>query len=482
MPLLTALPNIPSLAIEQAIGQDVFICGGGVFGENEDAVRYSRNPCLHSAVTVIQKQILDESDARQRKKCEEMLSSLIIPCAMLECMPPCRSVRLQCECGKIQEMSVGGGGLLLPLRSLAALPQQGLQIQSLPDLGDFIRINFIRRYYSSKHQHMLQRTDSWFENKKKKTMRCKGKTACIPPSLSTTLSASWLGGFLQDCIPCIVQQGRRNTRLHTHLAPTVQEADSALALLYGTLLKLYSKGHKVPTFSARVTLCARIIRLLREDLSVKKQFIETHPHLLRMCGMEYCINIMEKFMPSEFHALQQHGNVLDFRKLSVTMFDSFRRDFVITGEEDFLLGNTLAKSGIDRCMRSFKGGLSKTTHARRFLTGNLTHIPDFCWTIANTNGNIQLCTRLAANQSSADIRTCAHIQKMIQVYELPAGVRRAQHNTLQQRFSHCDSLLQRRQMCQICALCAVNGKAYYGELSYSFPRLCASVEQSKSRI
>ena len=74
---------------------------------------------------------------------------------------------------------------------------------------------------------------------------------------------------------------------------------ACINVLYGTLLKLYPLGAKVPTFKARVAMTTRLMALAGLSTTEQQQFLADHPSLVRICFMEYSLNALEDWLPCE---------------------------------------------------------------------------------------------------------------------------------------------------------------------------------------
>lgn len=223
---------------------------------------------------------------------------------------------------------------------------------TLPDLSGYIRYHpsscpsflvkpravtkaacracFTRKYFTAKWIGPITRAAQWFEHiKRRRPAGAAEASELFSPSMY--LAGSWITTYiLPECIPCMQHLCRKNnkgTPLST-LKPTRKEIDAVITLLYGTFLKLYPRGHKTPTFQARVLICRRIFQLLNSPHEIKSEFVEMHPNLIRLCTMEYCSNVIPDFMPSEMHALKRNGCVDEFIRSTASMFDTIRREFL----------------------------------------------------------------------------------------------------------------------------------------------------------
>ena len=315
---------------------------------------YSSNPCLNAAVHNLQSEILTSMDPDTRNKAERAVQALVVPCALSQLLGDCKRMRLQCPCGKTWDSwnieREGVEGPVVSLRTVSLISSEGMALSSLPDLGDYIRACFLKRYFTPKALATTARVSQWLEGNRRRKGQCtKYKAEDGGPCCAK--ARSWLVcSVLQDCLPCVQQHCRKNSRVRTTLTepPTAIELNAVISLLYGTLLKLYPRGHKVPVFTARVALVKRIVMLQNSPFEQKLAFVESHPNLVRFCCMEYTCNVISDCMPSELHALEPHGNVQDFVRSCVTMFDFFRREFALKGDEPFSVADSYAKNAIER--------------------------------------------------------------------------------------------------------------------------------------
>lgn len=154
------------------------------------------------------------------------------------------------------------------------------------------------------------------------------------------------------------------THAYTKAAPVYDPVDVAACInvLYGTLLKLYPLGAKVPTFNARVVVMSRLMHLSSLPTDQKVEFLMQHPALVRLCFMEYSLNALMDWLPCErqlFCSICPPMKV--YSSVAVAVCDVFRQDHLTTGSEDWAALNRAALSSIDRCIRVCKFKALKTS-------------------------------------------------------------------------------------------------------------------------
>jgi hypothetical protein len=130
---------------------------------------------------------------------------------------------------------------------------------------------------------------------------------------------------------------------------------ACINVLYGTLLKLYPLGAKVPTFNAKVVMMGRLLQLSWLPTSEQVQFLLKHSALVRLCFMEYSLNAMQDWLPCEkdlFLSISQPMRM--YCSVAIAVCDVFRQDHILHGNEDWVALNKAAMSSIDRCIRVCK--------------------------------------------------------------------------------------------------------------------------------
>lgn len=114
---------------------------------------------------------------------------------------------------------------------------------------------------------------------------------------------------------------------------TFVETTACINIMHGTLLSLYPRAAKRPTFSVRVTLLQRLNMLLAADIIQQLEFIKSHFNLLKLCFMEYTINVLADFMPCEHQLLCTTSAMLLYQSVCPTSCDAFRTECLATGLE-----------------------------------------------------------------------------------------------------------------------------------------------------
>ena len=103
------------------------------------------------------------------------------------------------------------------------------------------------------------------------------------------------------------------------------EATACINVLYGTLLKLYSLGAKVPTFKARVAMTSRLVELSGLPPAEQLRFLADHASLVRVCFMEYTLNALLDWLPCERELLVRTCPAMgSYLRIAVSMCDIFR--------------------------------------------------------------------------------------------------------------------------------------------------------------
>jgi hypothetical protein len=140
--------------------------------------------------------------------------------------------------------------------------------------------------------------------RKKKTIR-----SVIEPEQHWTevVAKSWCTSLLQETIPCLERYKRGFKHAHSVDSVNIVEVRACIAVMYGSLLKLYPRGSKVPIFTARVNIVHRMRELLQQDLEKQMEFVKLYSSLIKLCLMEYCYNIFPDFFPVEYSFISSHS-------------------------------------------------------------------------------------------------------------------------------------------------------------------------------
>lgn len=105
--------------------------------------------------------------------------------------------------------------------------------------------------------------------------------------------------LFHESIPCLkrVKKTQKGIKIESNCSD--EEANACISLMYGTLLKLYNLGSKSPTFIAKVRLTGRIQDIMKSGSKESILFVQTYTDLLKLCFMEYVVNISNHNMPCE---------------------------------------------------------------------------------------------------------------------------------------------------------------------------------------
>jgi hypothetical protein len=146
------------------------------------------------------------------------------------------------------------------------------------------------------------------------------------------------------------------------------------------------------------------------------------------------------------------------------MFDTFRRDIINTGLEDWYSMETKAASSIERCMRMCKFKMNKNA-----LASISPHVDTFdfgspVWGMYNAYGDTSVLARIYPDMKKSDIVLGNNIQTNIRTYALPEGVAKQQRNSMRDMFGACDSSMDAASYFHICTACVLNGKGFKNKL------------------
>jgi hypothetical protein len=128
---------------------------------------------------------------------------------------------------------------------------------------------------------------------------------------------SWCTSLLQETIPCLDRYKRGFKHTYSIESVNIAEVRACISVMYGSLLKLYPRGSKIPIFSARVNIVWRIQELLEQSQEEQMEFIKAHSALLKLCLMEYCYNVLQDFFPVEYSFISAHP-CMDMYRVTAT--------------------------------------------------------------------------------------------------------------------------------------------------------------------
>lgn len=234
--------------------------------------------------------------------------------------------------------------LRVPLQILMREP--GLRYGFLPDLGMFIRAIIQKRFFTPsimKHAHRAkQSVNPWH------------RLPVPRPSNTWMLLDSACACILHESIPCLKRVKRSQKGLSLKGCYSKEDLSACIAVLYGSTMKLYPLGYKAPTFRSRVVMMDRISSVMQAGVDGMVRFINENMDLVRLCFMEYVVNIISFDMPCERELLLSHNAMESFEPTCITMCDTFRQESIGTGHEPWGALNGSARLCIERCIRICK--------------------------------------------------------------------------------------------------------------------------------
>ena len=320
-------------------------------------------------------------------------------------------------------------------------------------------------------------------NRKKKALM-KSNYAEHEQHWTEIVSKSWCSSMLQETIPCLDRYKRGFKHTYNADSVNITEVSACISVMYGTLLKLYPRGSKVPIFSARVNIVCRIQELLGQSLEKQMEFIKSYSSLLKLCLMEYCYNVLLDFFPVEYSFIALHPCMVMYHETAkwVTptttpdstfaivrsmhwhtpirrvMFDTFRRDVISTGLETWAVIDAKAASSIERCMRMCKFKMNRNTPISTVLNIRTCNFRDPLWDMRYAHGDISVLSRIYANVDKKQILFANMIQSNIMTFALPQSICERQSDSLKRIFGACEFSMNAARYLPICSTCVVNGK------------------------
>jgi hypothetical protein len=274
--------------------------------------------------------------------------------------------------------------------------------------------------------------------------------------------------ILQDSIPCLKRTKRRKeTTWACEHAPTY-DVIACLNILHGTLLKLYPNAAKQPTFTARVNLVHRLSMLLTSNFKQQLDFLNTYPSLVKICFMEYTMNMFRDFMPCERKLILAPEMLHLYETMGLLMCDNFRQDALVTGHETWESMDSLAEINIEKCMRICKFKMLRITEPKikRSLNCKLfdPSILQFRY-IHNYTPNLKELYQ-SSNETVTDYAIAVHENLMC--FPLPSWVYKQQIQMMSKLHGACSYRYRAVQYTHICCVCAINNK-----LNASKMRMCS---------
>jgi hypothetical protein len=179
----------------------------------------------------------------------------------------------------------------------------------------FTTATMTKRFFTSTCIAQNNKMFNMFTSGRKKGTRKKktSTTSCPEQHWTKIVANSWCTSLLQETIPCLDRYKRGFKHAYSTESVNIAEVRACLAVMYGSLLKLYPRGSKTPIFSARVNIVWRIQELLEQSQEEQMQFIQEHSSLLKICLMEYCYNVLQDFFPVENSFISAHPCMAMYR-------------------------------------------------------------------------------------------------------------------------------------------------------------------------
>ena len=318
----------------------------------------------------------------------------------------------------------------LPRGSLHAvlLPEDAPQLATLPDIGPVIRSCLVARRWT----------------------------------------ASYLASLLHGCIPC----SRPSIQ---PVAPDTASAPILLNILLATLLGLYPRSVKQPSFPVRVALFRRVHAALTLDAPDQLALLKRVQPLLMLALTEYICHVLPRYMPAEYDALCAAFPVGPFFVAAAPLFDLFRQDHIDSGAEPWAALAAAAQEFHDRLTRIYRSKCRLPPPRKRAAAPAAALDRDVLAGALRAHALVRYpCTEDPAVRraeyaiflSSASLAEAAVIHSLVTVAPLPANIARLQEAALAALSQHCQRRARVRRTLYICLLCERRGRK-------ATPRLCS---------
>lgn len=451
------------------------------------------NKCIDQRLRNLHQRLLDSIGDKVLKEVGEIIDSYIVPCAVLKrffkkdergegddvtmtglnhrklkigfecfCKNPSHTLHMSKKC--IQGKN-NGNIVKVPLDSLFLLPQDSMRYENLPDLGFFIRATINKKYFNGSSISNYKKIQKNFSSKSYKQGINQGTgNDTGSDGLNEYLCNSLCVSILYDSIPCL-SKCKRGVKYTTLLQPPLHsEVQACVQIMYGTLLKLYPRCSKTPTFNARVNMAYRIQDLSQKPLNEQIDFVQKYHLLVKICFMEYCHNVLNDFLPAEHTILSKHPCMKLYEVAAEVMFDTFRRDVVVTGLEPWDFMEAKAAVNIERCMRMCKFKLNRAIDSKTRLSVIPISHSDFFWDMKYAGGDMSVLSKVYDKVGGANIRIASLLQGNIMTYALPKIIQQQQANSMERLFGACSFQMNAIKHFCICAVCCINKKGFRSKL------------------
>lgn len=456
-----------------------------------------QNACIDHVLSELHQRELVVQSEYDRQCIRQCISSMLLPCAFLAKYQELKrlassdsenTLRVQCICDRpgcfiYMRNQHASKSPIIPISSLRALPTSGMQYSSMPDLSFFIRMSLLKRHFAIVIPNGAS-SHFWVDaNMKRSDGRARNQNTRASPSIEETVSKSWFILVLTEALPCIVLQGKKGIRNPIRLEPDALEINLCLSLFYGTLLQLYPRSTKSPTFASKVNILVRIWDLNNKSISDKVTFINENINLVKLCCMEYCFNVLQDYLPVELKTLMSQPGMREYCNNAGVMFDAFRRDCIVTGNEDWSVLDNYCKGIIDRCYRTSR---VRPAPYDMFNVVKPCKSPEdvkmWMWDCPNVWGNRHTLSIIYPEHDKNSIAVISTLQKIMSSYLLPDDVRIRQEASLERIHGHCDFVKRAKSLLHVCSACACSGKLSLNRYVELYPTCNPYFDPNKSNM
>lgn len=150
---------------------------------------------------------------------------------------------------------------------------------------------------------------------------------------TNTFPMGFLCSIIQDSIPCMKRATRCHKTTQCGAQATLVETTACINVMHGSLLSLYPRAAKRPTFAVRVALTQRLNSMLASRPAQQLEFINNHINLVKLCFMEHILNVFLDYMPCERELLCCTPSMLLYQSVCPTSCDAFRTECLLTGKK-----------------------------------------------------------------------------------------------------------------------------------------------------
>jgi hypothetical protein len=345
--------------------------------------------------------------------------------------------------------------IVLDLQSFIPCLDTSLCYENLPDVCSYMQFVLQKRFLDRHSKTKLNKSE-------KKTIQCnlrEKQRVLLSIWRHKTLNeyvSNILIRVLHDSIPCLKNSKRTRQSIETNENEHRSHLMACINIMHGTLLKLYPMGIKTPPFTTKVNIVSRINHIMNASNDEQLQFIHDHPALIKLCMMEYVVNVLTDFLPCEHDYIMSYENMLTYKTTCVTMCDTFRQEIIMSGNEPWDVMNRGAASGIEKCMRVCKFKMMRYKYFERDTACIEFHEESLRMKYAFDD---MYTLNTVYSSSDLAVRTCAHmVQSMIKCFPLPYETMQLQTNRLRQLYGFCDTQCTAVQTFTVCSMCVMNGR------------------------